>query len=164
MVPQIKKILYATDLSENSKAALAWAMTLADRHEARVVLFHTVEEISSAGNVTIQSYFGETEWERHKKNIADQAVAMMRQRAEQFCEAVKADMAACPFVVDEIMVRRGHPVDQIIGIAVQQQCDLIVMGSRGAGSFAGTVMGSTARRVLRRSKVPVLVIPLPPGD
>ena len=46
MVPEIKRILYATDLSENSSTALTWALKLADRFGAKVVLFHTEEEIS----------------------------------------------------------------------------------------------------------------------
>jgi nucleotide-binding universal stress UspA family protein len=58
-------------------------------------------------------------------------------------------------------VTRGKPVDVIVKTAEERNCDLIVMGSYGHGGLAGAIMGSTAQRVLRRSKRPVLVVHLP---
>jgi nucleotide-binding universal stress UspA family protein len=59
MVSKIKKILYATDLSKNSRPALEWAFLLAQRHNAKVVLFHSAEGISSYRNSVIKSHLGE---------------------------------------------------------------------------------------------------------
>jgi nucleotide-binding universal stress UspA family protein len=66
-----------------------------------------------------------------------------------------------PFDADEILVERGNPVEQILDQAKKRHCDLIVMGSHGHGTFAGAMMGSTARRVVGRAEVPVLVVRLP---
>jgi nucleotide-binding universal stress UspA family protein len=43
MIPEIKKILYATDLSKNSSYAFLYAADMAKRHNARIVILHSVE-------------------------------------------------------------------------------------------------------------------------
>jgi nucleotide-binding universal stress UspA family protein len=60
-----------------------------------------------------------------------------------------------------VLVKRGNPVDVILEQAEAKACDLIVMGTHGQGTIAEAMMGSTARRVSKRSKLPVLVIRLP---
>jgi nucleotide-binding universal stress UspA family protein len=45
MIPQIKKILYATDLSKNSSYAFLYATDLARRHDARITILHAIEPI-----------------------------------------------------------------------------------------------------------------------
>jgi len=68
------------------------------------------------------------------------------------------------FETDVIIVERGNPVEQILKQSDEKKCDLIVMGTHGHGTLADAMMGSTARRVLRRSKKPVLVVRLPEED
>jgi nucleotide-binding universal stress UspA family protein len=65
------------------------------------------------------------------------------------------------FVTDDIIVVRGNPVEEIIKCSKEKNCDLIVMGTHGHGTLADAMIGSTARRVLRRSLKPVLVVRLP---
>jgi len=50
---------------------------------------------------------------------------------------------------------------QILKVSEDRQCDLIVMGSHGHGALEDALIGSTASKVLRRSKKPVLVVRLP---
>ena len=45
MIPEIKKILYATDLSKNSSYAFLYAGDMAKRHNARIVILHSVEPV-----------------------------------------------------------------------------------------------------------------------
>ena len=80
---------------------------------------------------------------------------------DQFCEDTKAGQADQDFVTDEIVVIRGNPVDEILEQAEKRDCDLIVMGTQGHGFLEDVLLGSTARRVIRRSKKPVLVVRLP---
>ena len=56
------------------------------------------------------------------------------------------------------MVERGKPADTIVHIAKQEDCDLIVMGSRGLGKLVGAVLGSVTTTVLKDTPVPVLVV------
>ena len=65
------------------------------------------------------------------------------------------------FSTDEIIVERGNPVEEIINQSKKLNCDLIVMGTHGHGTLEDVMLGSTARRVIRRSKIPVLVVRIP---
>jgi nucleotide-binding universal stress UspA family protein len=53
----------------------------------------------------------------------------------------------------------GHAGDEVVALCEQGDFDLIVMGTHGHSALANVVMGSTATRVLARSKKPVLLIP-----
>ena len=49
MIPQIKKILYATDLSKNSEYAFYYAVDMAKKHDAEIIILHAIEPISDQG-------------------------------------------------------------------------------------------------------------------
>ena len=80
---------------------------------------------------------------------------------DHFCEEAKTGIKESNFVTDDILVVWGNPVEQILLQADEKNCDMIVMGTHGRGSLADAMIGSTARRVVRRSEKPVLVIRLP---
>ena len=161
MTPEIKRILYATDLSENSSAALSWALTLANKFCAKVVLFHTNEKISQMTDIGITSQLGDKQWQVLKEKIKRDAIEIMKKRAEHVCNKDLSEITSCPFLVEEIIVKRGYPVDKILCEAEDRNCDIVVMGTHQGGKLYNALMGSTARRILRRSKKPVFVIPLP---
>lgn len=48
MMPQIQKILYTTDLSENSSYAFLYAIDMANKHNAKIVILHAMEPIPVA--------------------------------------------------------------------------------------------------------------------
>ena len=52
-------------------------------------------------------------------------------------------------------------MEEILKQSQERNCDLIVMGTHGHGVIEEAIIGSTARKVLRRSKTPVLVVRLP---
>jgi len=54
--------------------------------------------------------------------------------------------------------RWGDPVTEIIQYAREQQCDLIVCGSRGAGNLTGWLLGSISRELVQRAPCSVLVV------
>ena len=60
----------------------------------------------------------------------------------------------------DIAIEMGHAVKKILEYAAQGSYDLIVVGSHGHGTL-DTMMGDTARRIVRRSDIPVLVVRLP---
>ena len=73
-------------------------------------------------------------------------------------------MPAFTFVVDDIIIETGQPVDRIIRQTQKTDCDMVVMGYRGQGVFEGTVLGSTSSRVSRRCKKPIMIVCLPEKD
>ena len=66
--------------------------------------------------------------------------------------------------VERIEVCEGYPAEEILQQAKKLDCDLIVMGSHGKGLLENTFVGSVTRQVLRRTRLPVTVIPLPKGQ
>jgi len=52
-------------------------------------------------------------------------------------------------------------IQKILSKAQELNCDEIIMGTHSKGIIANTFLGSTAKRVLRRSRKPVFIIPLP---
>lgn len=167
---EIKKILYATDLSETAFHAFAYAVSLANTYGAGITILHVLFENPDVMS-KISPYIGEDQWEeirkRHYKEAREVLIGKKRDNIamsevlETFSKNVKADSEDRTFVTDEIVVERGNPVEQILKVAESRKCDLIVMGSHGHGVLEEALIGSTARRVLRQSTKPVLVVRLP---
>lgn len=161
MIPEINRILYATDLSDNARHALAYAASMAHRYGAKMIVLHLLDEIPPNADLAITSYFGAEKWGELRKQIERDAIVKLRERVNRFCDDVSAEMASCPYITEDVVVRRGNPVEEIIREAEKRGCDMIVMGTHGLGGLRGAMMGSTSRRVIRRSRIPVVVIPLP---
>jgi nucleotide-binding universal stress UspA family protein len=160
MIPEIKRILYATDLSENSCAALSWVLSLANKFGAKVVLFHTNGEISQMTDVGIASQLGDQRWQELKEKNKRDAIDIIKKQLQHVCDEASGYIPSCPFLVEEIVVKRGYPVNKILCEAEDKNYDIVVMGTHPAGKLHNALMGSTARRVLRRSRIPVFIIPL----
>jgi nucleotide-binding universal stress UspA family protein len=59
-------------------------------------------------------------------------------------------------VVSEVLA--GDPADEIVAYADNHDVDLIVVGSRGRGTLASTLLGSVSHAVLQEARRPVLVV------
>lgn len=161
MIPEIKKILYATDMSVNARFAFGYAASLANRYDAQIVILHVTEEFSSQMNAQVADLLGVEKWQELQRTRKKEVSETLVKKLEAFCTDTAALDKACPFAVTDIKVRNGHPVEEIIAESTSSDYDVIVMGTHGHGILAGAMMGSTAMRVVRRSHVPVMVIRLP---
>jgi len=167
----VKKILYATDLSENARYAFAYAVSLADLYKASITMIHVLPEVPALLDQSVIGYISEERWQEIKSEQLEEAKeALIGKRREhlaikealhQFSEDVKQKQKGNGFTTDDIIVQRGNPVEEILKSAEENNCDLIIMGTHGHGTLEDVMLGSTARRVIRRSKVPVLVVRLP---
>ena len=167
----VKKILYATDLSENARYAFAYAVSLANLYKASVTMVHVLPEVPALLDQSVIGYISEDRWNEIKSQQMDEAKEALigkrrdhlaiKEALHQFSEDVKQEQPGDGFTTDDIIVQRGNPVEEIIKSAQEIKCDLIVMGTHGQSTLEDVMLGSTARRVIRRSKVPVLVVRLP---
>jgi nucleotide-binding universal stress UspA family protein len=160
MMPTIKKILFVSDLSENSIPALQWAIMLAHRHDARITFLHVIEDVLPQATLAVRSFMGEEKWKEMSADHHADFNVRIKERIAGFCETVVNQMSSCPLVVTDIVIDRGVPVEVILETAASNDHDLIAMGAHGTGAFKGAMIGSTAKHVVRRSKLPVFVIPL----
>ena len=166
---QIKKILYATDLSESAVHAFSYAVSLANMYGAGITILHVLTEFPE--EEFISNMIPADTWkaikEKHYSEARNQLIGKkrdhvaLREVLEAFSEEVRADSQDQTFVTDEILIEPGAPAEIIVLTAKKQNCDLIVMGTHGHGIMAEVLIGSTAKRVVRHSLIPVLVIRLP---
>jgi nucleotide-binding universal stress UspA family protein len=161
MLPKIQKILYATDLSENSKRAFGYAASLTQNFDAHMIVLHVVEPINPNTYMQISSMLGEAEWINLQMGRDSQLTEEIMTRLKRFCLDLQTDMRSFPLNEDQIMIRKGLPVDEILDLAVTENADLIVVGTHGYGMVKDALMGGTVRRLVRQRKIPVLVVPTP---
>lgn len=161
IIPDIKKILYATDLSENSRHAFAYAAGIANRYGAGVTILHVIEELSRYTTDRIALFAGDEEFEKIRKRKEQDVIDIIKKRLENFCAQASSELPECPFITKETIVKVGLPSNVILEEAHGGEFDMVVMGTRGHSTILDAEMGSTARRVLRRCKKPVLTVRLP---
>ena len=171
MVPEIKKILFTTDLSKHSRHAFNYAVNAANSYGATITILHVMEDVSPYASTHLKSFIGEDKWQELEKSHQQEARqiligkkkegAMIREALHEFCEEIQKDLAECEIMTDEVIVAKGNVVDEILAETQNRGIDLIVMGYHSKGKLEEAVVGSTARRVLRRSKTPVLLVRLP---
>jgi len=161
MIPDIKKILHPTDLSETSNFAFSYAASIANRYNASIIILHVLKDVTHSSEELVTNVIGEKKWQEILGRNKMEVVEKIRLRLENFCEETRSEMSGCPFLVENIIVKIGNPVDEIVQEAENNDYDMVIMGARGHGAIAGTVIGSVSRRVVRRCKKPVLLIRLP---
>lgn len=164
MIPTIKKILYATDLSRNSAYAFRYAMNSALKHDAKITILHVIEEMSPSAEAVVKLHIGEAEHEKIIRGAIAQSVSGIKKRIQIFCDREMEGRPECFYKVDDIEVCEGYPADEILRRAYEEGFDLIIMGSHGRGTLSHSFLGSTAERVLRRTRTPIYIIPLPKGN
>ena len=156
MTPQIKKILYATDLSKNSSYAFLYATDIARRFDAKIVILHVIESIPPY----VAAYAGITDETKQKQQ--EETIEDLKKHLQGFCKKAEAQMGPpCVTLVSKILVSRGHPPEEILNKAEEEGCDVIVLGTHGKGFLAHTFLGSVSKAVLHRTRKPVFTIPLP---
>lgn len=156
MIPQIRKVLYATDLSKNSSYAFLYAIDMAKRHGAKIVMLHAVEPIPAYAEV----YGAATDEFRKKQH--EEIIESMKKHLHEFCRKAEAQAGPpCVELVSKILVPVGHPPEEILNAADAEGCDAIVIGTHGKGFLAHTFLGSVSSAVLNRTHKPVFIVPLP---
>jgi nucleotide-binding universal stress UspA family protein len=162
MVPQIKKILYTTDLTKNSLFAFYFAIDLARKHDASIIILHCIGTIPYKSSWEASYYNIPKIMEDIKKDEKEQDTMEIKKEIQQFCQSAESGIGApCVDLISEIIVKDGHPVEEILNMADTKECDVIVLGTHGKGWLKHTFLGSVASSVLERTRKPVFVVPLP---
>ena len=98
--------------------------------------------------------------EKMEEEELAQSVKTIRSHLERFCEVMDRDRT-CIELVSNILVRVGHPDEEILGAAREECSDILVLGTHGKGFLKNAILGRVSRKVLDRSPRPVVVVPLP---
>ena len=146
-----KTIVFPTDFSESSDAALGYASTLAAESNALLYILHVGED--SQAYVAGYGAIGYT------PDLVDRVA----RENQKLLTQVKPTL---PKVRHEHKYLTGTPDQEILGFADEVDADLIVIGSHGRTGISRLLLGSVAEAVVRRANCPVLTIkhPLPEAE
>ena len=136
-----RTILHPTDFSEQAQYALRLANFLARHHSARLILLHVAPPTHPAGMVppgrNPKSYF-----------------VALRKKLRQLLSLDSG-------VESKVRTAEGEPGPEILRVAQEIGCDLIVMGTHGRTGLKHLLIGSVAEEVLRKASCPVLTVKTP---
>lgn len=144
---EYKRILWPTDFTDSSAAALPHVISLAERYGASVLALHVAE---------IPEHFALHKDFTAGKGAEDIYGRMMSEIQAKIDEFCKERLSDCSEV--ETRVTIGIPEDVILGVAESGDVDLIVMSTHGYGGLKRWAYGSVAQRVVFNSAVPVMVV------
>jgi nucleotide-binding universal stress UspA family protein len=169
MEPEIKRILFASDLSEEARHAFGYARNIAICHGAVILIVHVVEGLSAGTEERVETAFGQdlyAELKRRKTETAHDILINKRIEAvrardalDRMCEEASTSGLDASAVVEDITVVEGDVAAETLSIAREKECDLIVMGSRRRSRLAKVFVGDAVQNVLRQSDKLVLVVP-----
>ncbi len=141
----LKKILVPIDFSEYSKDALTYANTLAEQFDSKLILVYVVEPIVYPSDLG----FGQVAM----PNIEPEFTARGKTGLAQLIkDHVKAGLTA------RAVVRTGRAFLEILATAKEEHVDLIVIATHGHAGVEHLIFGSTAEKVVKRARCPVLMV------
>lgn len=153
MIPKIRKILYTTDLSDNSAYVFRYALNSADVHDAEIHILYVLKYFF----LLPYSFFATSTPEDEQPTILEQ----IKKRIDDFVQRELKDNPSRINRVASIQVIEGDPVVEILKKADEMKADVLIMGTHSKGLVSQTFLGSVATDVLQHSRVPVFIIPIP---
>jgi nucleotide-binding universal stress UspA family protein len=132
-----KRILCPVDYSVHSIAAVNHAISITAKFGGRIILLN-VFELPGATAIT---------------GVSDEVFDFEKKQLEDFARTY-----SIPDLDVQLHVNLGHIGKEIIDTAIQNEADLIVMGSHGYSGLQRMLLGSTAEYILEHCKIPTLII------
>ncbi len=130
-----KKVVIATDGSDNSKNAVDIGIKIAGSMGASVDAVHVVRAA------------WETEVDSELRDEAKKIVGYVEEKGNEENVSVEG------------VILIGNPAEMLIDYAQKKDADLIVMGTKGMSGIKRFMLGSVAENVVRHSEKPVMVVP-----
>jgi nucleotide-binding universal stress UspA family protein len=144
--PPRARIVVGVDGSENAQCALRWALDEARLRHAAVDVVHAWQLPYQGGYPIVGAFeLPPGELEAGARQLLDRAI----------------DQAYAKGLEVEPILICGSPARALLDTA--KGADLLVVGSRGRGGFAGLLLGSVSQKVVHHATCPVVVIPAPTG-
>lgn len=173
MIRKTERILFASDLSADMKQVFEHAASLSAYSGAEIIVIHVMEEASKRSEKLVRMAFGEAQYQTIKSDQKSGARNLLTGknvdalRIRQAIAGFLSESTGTPPEMDEnspifkILVTESPSIaDEIVQTAVQEDCDAIVIGCRQQGLIAEAMGDNVVRKVLRRTSVPVMVVPL----
>jgi len=146
--PKYKKVLFCTDFSENADYAFEFGYSIAKRDEGLLYILHVIPE--NPHQAFAEGIINTETLEKIQRDFEEDLGNNYR---EHYVEKMENGI---PY---EIVTKSGREDEEILKFAKQEKVDIIVVGTHGRTGIGHVFFGSVAEKVLRRSPIPVFVIP-----
>jgi nucleotide-binding universal stress UspA family protein len=140
-----KKILFPVDLSETSPQLVSCVTMMAEKFDAQIHLLFVARVFEYFTSI----YVPHPTVDRFERDV----VAGATQRLEEFRQEFFKDYPAT-----RAQVVSGDICEQILGYALAEKIDLIIMGTHGRKGIDKIVFGSVAERISKSAVIPVLLV------
>lgn len=144
---KIQTIVVATDLSSTSLAAVGHACQLADQFDAQLHVVHVAMLPFVEFMEQVQTDFSQSIDECERQHVE----ASRRQLQSLATTAVHPDRITR-------VVLQGIPVERLLKYVSAHEADLLVVGTHGHSGLRHALLGSTAERLVREARCPVLTV------
>jgi nucleotide-binding universal stress UspA family protein len=143
----INKILVAVGFTDYTEELLNYAVRIAESLRAELIVANiiNVRDVEAIGTIATMGY------EIDSKHYVSGIEEDRRQTLNRIFEKIS-------FPADKLhtVFKIGHPVEELLKIAINENADLMVMGIKGRSDLEHILMGSVAEKVFRRSPIPIL--------
>lgn len=145
----IKRILIPTDFSSPSERAMQYALRIAAKYQATLVVLHVAEAVTHApAHCDVPGFMKSLEISKKER----------REHLLEFTQRLSECMNAGSMPVLEIVTADGEAAEQIVRTASEKQVDLIVIATHGYTGLKRFMVGGTTRKVVTHAGCPVLVV------
>ena len=149
MPPQMfKKIMIAVDGSEASKAAAREGLDLAKRSGARAVAVY-VADLAMLNRLSDYIIY---------PGANDEVRKLMIKQGHEATDEIEKMAKELGLEIEKV-VAEGSPAAELLRLSQGTGADLLVLASSGKGGVEKFLLGSVAEKVIRNSKVPVMMVP-----
>jgi nucleotide-binding universal stress UspA family protein len=145
-----KNILFPTDFSNTAEYTLDYAISMAEKYNARLHLLHVVDESVDLTGFYLPHSSTETDEENMRKS-AEKAL-------ERLCHLRLRELKDY-----ETAVVEGTPAKEIVKYVHEKGIDLLIMGTHSKKKLEQLIFGSTTKKVCSEVSCPVLTI-IPPDE
>jgi nucleotide-binding universal stress UspA family protein len=162
-----KKILFATDLSDNCQRSYNVAVNMAASCNWSFVLLHVMEPIQNPIEDRIRNLFGEERYEKIMDEYENDTRQILIGKRKEYQILQKALLKFCNeqtdaeykhLKPDEIIIKQGDIVEEIISTAKENNSEIIIL-SRHDRNFHETSITKIIQDVILQSPIPIMIMP-----
>ena len=146
----MKKILIPTDLSPNAGNAIRYTLNFCKNFPAELIFLHATHPMLDLPDTSLE-FYDPIVFQDEKEQLN-----FVRANLNKIFEEEKIDQEKLNFSIE---LRIGFAADEIVRVAEELNCDLVIMGTQGATGLGKLFLGSITYSVIKKTEIPVLAIP-----
>jgi len=154
----IKSILLAADFSTDIDYVLDYALSLAQKYQARIHIIYGVDIKEISTQSTAELYQSHIKLEDSIEKSLQEHESHIRGRLQRICHRRLMELKADKSLIAGIDIERKLPMQAILDAVTVYHADLVVMGEQHQSGLGNVRLGSTTKKVLNEATVPVFVV------